>query len=232
MTLYPDTLRQALYPDSPPKGDSFSDALVLALPFWREIGANKFLLSVISEGYFLPFVSLPDCLFFNNLPSAAPNKAFISQAVHKLTVSGVVSEVESHQLLLCSTLGAVPKKSTGKFRLILDLRYLNTFLHTHTFTLDVTKLIHTLFQPDDFLFTFDLQDAYYHISIARTHSPCLGFSWFLDGKRRFFHFNVLPFGLSTARYLLTMLRLLIQHWRRDGLNTPTKCSCLQLPHSI
>ena len=50
------------YPDSPPKGDSFSDALVLALPFWLEIGANKFVLSVISEGYFLPFVSLPDCL--------------------------------------------------------------------------------------------------------------------------------------------------------------------------
>ena len=58
------------YPDSPPKGDSFSDALVLALPFWLEIGANKFVLSVISEGYFLPFVSLPECLFFNNLPSA------------------------------------------------------------------------------------------------------------------------------------------------------------------
>ena len=58
------------HPDSPPKGDSFNDALVLALPFWLEIGANKFVLSVISEGYFLPFVSLPDCLFFNNLPSA------------------------------------------------------------------------------------------------------------------------------------------------------------------
>ena len=60
------------YPDSPPKGDSSSDALVLALPFFLEIhvGANKFVLSVISEGYFLPFVSLPDCLFFNNLPSA------------------------------------------------------------------------------------------------------------------------------------------------------------------
>ena len=58
------------YPESPPKGDSFSDALVLALSFWLEIGANKFVLSVISEGYFLPFVSLPDCLLFNNLPSA------------------------------------------------------------------------------------------------------------------------------------------------------------------
>ena len=28
------------HPESPPKGDSFSDTLVLALLFWREIGAN------------------------------------------------------------------------------------------------------------------------------------------------------------------------------------------------
>ena len=109
------------YPNCLPKGDSFSDARVLALPFWREIDAKKFVLSVISEGYFLPF----DSLFFNNLPSAAQNEAFISQAVHKQ---------------------------------------------------------------------------------------------FWDGKRRFFHFNVLPFGLSTAPYLFTkMLRPLIQHWQRDGL---------------
>ena len=139
------------------------------------------------------------------------------------------------------------KKSSGKFRLILDLRYLNTFLQTHTFTLEDTKLLHTLFQPDDFLFTFDLQDAYYHISIGRTHRPYLGFSWFLDGKRRyrFFHFNVLPFGLSTAPYLFTkMLRPLIQHWRVRWLEDfyvprrwdwgrppPRTCLRMQLPHS-
>ena len=59
------------YPDSPPRGERFCVALVLALPFWCEIGANQFVLSVISEGCFLPFVSLPDCLFFNPL-SANP----------------------------------------------------------------------------------------------------------------------------------------------------------------
>ena len=75
------------YPDSPPKGDSFCDALVLALPFRREIGANKFVLSVISEGCFLPFVSLPDCLFFNKaytkkslFPVAKPLKTWLGRS--------------------------------------------------------------------------------------------------------------------------------------------------------
>ena len=114
-------------------------------------------------------------------------------------------------------LGAVPKKS-GKLRLILDLRYLNKYLHTEKFTFEDLRLISSIFRPDDLLFTFDLQDAYCHIPIAMPHRPFLGFAWSINGMHKFFQFKVLPFGLSTAPYVFTKItKPLAKHWRSQGI---------------
>ena len=129
-----------------------------------------------------------------------------------------MEETSSESLCLCSPLGAVPKKDRGKFRLILDLRYLNEFLKAHTFAFEDIKLVRTLFQPEDHLFTFDLKDAYYHIPIASCHRPFLGFSWHVDGHQKFFQFTCLPFGLRTAPYIFSKVtRPLVRHWRIQGV---------------
>ena len=53
------------------------------------------------------------------------------------------------------------------------------------------------------------------------HRKFLGFSWaFEDGVPRFFQFNVLPFGLSTAPYIFTkLLRPLVKLWRGRGFHS-------------
>ena len=187
------------------------------LMFWRQIGASNFVLSVVEHGYSLPFVHLPDRLFFRNLPSALKHYPFVSSAIGQLVTSGVVEETTAEALLLCSSLGAVPKKS-GKLRLILDLRYLNEHVHTEKFTFEDLRLIPSIFRLDDLLFTFDLQDAYYHIPIAIPHRPYLGFAWSINGMQKFFQFKVLPFGLSTAPYVFTKItKPLAKHWRSQGI---------------
>ena len=69
------------------------------------------------------------------------------------------------------------------------------------------------------MITFDLKSGYHHVDILEDFWSYLGFSWndFL-GRRRFYAFRVLPFGLSTACYVFTkLLRPLVKHWRSKGI---------------
>ena len=69
----------------------------------------------------------------------------------------------------------------------------------------------------DFMFTFDLKSAYHHIEIFKSHTTFLGFSWVLDGSKRFFIFEVLPFGISVAGFIFTkVLREVVKYWRSRG----------------
>ena len=90
------------------------------------------------------------------------------------------------------------------------------------------------------MFKFDLKSGYHHVSINESYTQFLGFSWIIDGKRRFFVFLVLPFGISSACHLFTkLLRPLVKHWRAkgfsivvyvdDGWGTESSLSCTFVP---
>ena len=75
-----------------------------------------------------------------------------------------------------------------------------------------------MFQPDDYMFTFDLKSGYHHIDIHKEHWKYLGFAWGESPSLQHYVFYVLPFGLATACYLFTkLLRPLVKHWRSQGL---------------
>ena len=50
---------------------------------------------------------------------------------------------------------------------------------------------------------FDLKSGYHHVDIHTDCWPYLGFSQVVQKVCRFYMFTVLPFGLSTARYVFT-----------------------------
>ena len=75
-----------------------------------------------------------------------------------------------------------------------------------------------VFEASYFLFNFDLRSGYYHVDIHPEHFKYLGFQWAEQDVPRYYDFTILPFGLSTACYLLTkLIRLLLQHWQGKGL---------------
>ena len=64
------------------------------------------------------------------------------------------------------------------------------------------------------MFEFDLKSGYHHIEILQEHQAFLGFSWIVNGVRKFFVFTVLSFGLSSAPYIFTKVgRVLVRYWR-------------------
>ena len=62
------------------------------LAFWKSIGASRWVLDVLSDGYSLPFISLPQRAFFWN-----------HHSLSKLLVSSAIAEVSREDLLGSAT---------------------------------------------------------------------------------------------------------------------------------
>ena len=105
-----------------------------------------------------------------------------------------------------------------KLRLVLDLRHVNQYVEATRFKYEDLKTLAELFEAGFYFFTFDLESGFHHVSVVEHHQQLLGFSWlFPDGKRKFYNFRVLPFGLSSACYVFTkLMRPLVARWRSMG----------------
>ena len=186
------------------------------ISLWQNIGASRWVLHVLQEGYSLPFISLPQEAFFRNHPSAVEDNVFVCTEISKLLLSGAVVEVKCEDFVVCNPLGVV-RNSAQKRHLIMDLRYVNQYLRSWKFKYDDICTAADLFQKDDWFFKFDYKSGYHHIEIFPQHCKYLGFSLFYEGQLGFFNFTVLPFGLSTGPYLFTKIqRALVKHWRGKG----------------
>ena len=64
------------------------------ISFWESIGANRWVLEIIREGYCLPFVDLPESMTFLNHQSAVREADFVAKEIDKLLQSGALVEVE------------------------------------------------------------------------------------------------------------------------------------------
>ena len=92
----------------------------------------------------------------------------------------------------------VPKPN-NRWRPILDLSTLHTFLNTESFKTPET--IRTSLQAGEWVTSIDFQDAYFHIPI---HSQSRKYMRF-HVQGRSYQFKAPPFGLSTAPIEFTVL---------------------------
>ena len=148
--------------------------------------------------------------------SATSHGEFVTEAIKNLVVNRCATLVEG-QPYICSPFSVV-SNSAGKLHLVLNLKYLNQYLHVLSFKYEDLRTAALMFEVDEYLFKFDLKSGYHHVDIHPDHQKYLGFQWEANGKVDFYTFTVLPFGLSTACYLFTkLMRPLIRHWRGRGL---------------
>lgn len=67
--------------------------------FWHnELEPSSFVVGIITEGYRLPFLRLPDPLFQRNHRSALENASFVGDAIDELVLGRCVVECDSSQL--------------------------------------------------------------------------------------------------------------------------------------
>lgn len=183
--------------------------------FWlSKLSCPLFVQNIVTYGYALPLKVFPSSAFFNNNMSALRHSGFVEEAIQKLIANRCVATCETPPHVVNPLTVAEGKK----LRLVLDLRHVNQFVENTRFKYEDLRTLAEIFEAGFFFFTFDLESGYHHVSIVEHHQQLLGFSWlFPDGKRRYFTFRVLPFGLSSACYVFTkLLRPLVARWRSMG----------------
>lgn len=204
---------------SPDKCANFShespaDRLKKHLDFWKDIGAPSTVISIFSQGFFLPFFESPPPMIFKNNLSSLSNRDFVEQEIFDLLSKNCIAEVT--QPFISNPL-SVSVQASGKKRLILDLRHVNKFLHSKKVKFEDLRTAIKFFSPQGWMFNFDMKAGYHHVSIAPEHQKYLEFSWNFGSGQKFFIFRVLPFGLSVAPWLFTkLMRPLVKHWRSLG----------------
>ena len=183
------------------------------IQYWKDIGANEFILGTISEGYVIPFSNNPPSMCFKNNRSAFQNHDFVDTAIAELVDNGCAIKVPFKPYVV-SPLSVATQKS-GKKRLILDLSVLNKFVRKDKFKYEDWKVAIQLFGQNCYMYKFDLKSGYHHFDICTKQQTYLGFSW----KGNFYCFTVLPFGLLSSPFLFTKcLRTMVKYWRSKAVN--------------
>ena len=185
--------------------------LRLKLAFWQDVlQAPPPILDCIENGYRLPLKFIPPPHCQSNHKSTVVHHSFVADAVENLVKNRCALRV-SGRPHVCSPLSVV-SNSAGKLSLVLNLRYLNQYLHVLTFKYEDLRVAALLFDVDEYLFKFDLKSGYHHVDIHPDYHTYLGFQWETKGVTGFYVFIVLPFGLATACYLFTkIMRPLIKY---------------------
>ena len=117
--------------------------------FWLyELEPMAFAADIVTKGYCLPFMRMPDPLCQLNNRSAIDNASFVTAAIEDLVLAHCVEECSVCPIV--SSPLSVVTNSKGKQCLVLDLRYINQFLPDRKFKYEGLSLVPLLFCCGDF----------------------------------------------------------------------------------
>ncbi|XP_071973455.1 uncharacterized protein [Engystomops pustulosus] len=175
------------------------------LPQWKNITNNRWVTSIIQDGYRIEFMSSPPHRFFLSRQSSGSLTHHLWEQVSTLQKLEVVRPVppEEKGTGHYSPLFLI-KKPNGSYRLIINLTFLNKWVTYIKFKMESIKSTTPLINHNAFLCTLNLRDAYYHIPIHADSQKFLRFAVLSpSGEESHFQFTALPFGLSSAPRVFT-----------------------------
>ena len=171
---------------------------------WETLGASPKVIRILREGYTLPFRFRPNLTRSPMVISKYVNpqrQSLLLEALTQLTNKNAVEPVTNQTSLgFYNRLFLVPKPN-NRWRPILDLSTLNTFLNTESFKMETPESIRTSLQAGEWVTSIDFKDAYFHIPIHSQSRKYMRFH--IQGQS--YQFKALPFGLSTAPMEFTVM---------------------------
>ena len=185
-------------------------------PVWKRFEALRIVMSLVSKGYKMSFarepkLSAPMKKFSTNLPEDQMQVVrkevagfLLKGAIRKLSADEAVSTPGYYSKLFC-----VPKPG-GKWRMIIDMRGLNSYIVKKSFTMQGTKDVRSILTPGMHGAVIDISDAYYHVSVHRKAEKYCRF--ILDGV--IYEYLGLPMGLSCSPRIFTRISRFACDWLR------------------
>ena len=177
---------------------------------WAKITSDRFILNDIRD-FKLSFTCpptqerpLPELRF------TPAEREFIRSEMTALLNKNVLIKAEHAPGEFISNIFLREKKEKGKYRMILNLKYLNKNVEKIHFKMDTLWSTLALVTPGCSFLSFDFSDAYYSCRVFPPHRKFLRFLF--EGE--LYEFTCLPNGLSCApRFFTKIMRVALAHLR-------------------
>ena len=190
------------------------DSLKNHVDKWLNIKADPEIIKWISEGVTIPFKNNePQPFEFKNRQFNAIETKFIRSEIQKLVDSKCIKKCTKRPIGV-SPISVVPKKKD--FRLIIDLRHINTFCAKKSVIYEDIKTVIQVLEPKDYMITTDIKNGFHHIGIHKSHQDYLGFQF----ENQYYVWLVLPFGACFSPYFFSKtLRPIVSYLRQHDIKT-------------
>ena len=180
---------------------------------WIEIGATNSILRGLAMGFPIKLIAP---VVQNQLYSPNFNKIeekWIDEKIEDYLLRGNLVIAEG-KVRLISNFFLVPKPGIKLFRLVVDLRPLNTISRMiKRIRLETLENFLPFLRKGDLLCTLDLKDFYLHFLIRMKDRDLVAIEW----KGRILMFTTLTFGWKESPYLATkIMRIVISYLRSQG----------------
>lgn len=142
---------------------SFVGYLNSCLLRWVEIGVDNYIRDIIFYGYKIFFKIILESVELKNNRFLLENVEFVLLEIEFLLVKNCILEVSIK--LSVVNLFIVVYNRLGKFRLVLDCRYVNFYLYKYRYRYEDVEVVRDVFDIGDFVFIFDFKLVYYYIFI-------------------------------------------------------------------
>ncbi len=170
------------------------NSLSVNIEQWIDLGVSQTIESWIRHGVPVPLkpdIEPPKYFQKNTYKFSTTEELFLQEEIKDLMAKGFLEEC--HTTPQCvSPIKVVPKKGKDKYRLIHDLRSLNTACVTTPFCYEDIKTVASVIQPDDQMVLIDPRKSFHHVPIQEQDREYFGFSL----HSQFYRWRSLPFGWS------------------------------------
>ena len=184
---------------------------------WHKITKDPWILNT-TQGCHINFSRTPP---LRNIPPCSRDPHMTKEQA--MILSDEIQSLQEKSAIQClsghlgpgfySNVFVVPKRDGG-WRPIINLRKLNSYIHTPHFKMENIFSLRDILKKGDWLAKIDLKDAYLTVPMAKAYQKYLRFQW--QGK--IYEFKSLPFGLATAPITFTkLLRPVVAYLRQQGV---------------
>jgi len=178
---------------------------------WNKITVKPSILSIITQGYKLPFREKPITTCIPPYQRfSGDSKVTWTNVVENMLAMEAIEEVSDPNSRGTYSHMFLRQKANGKHRPIINLKQVNKRLNVLPFKMATPKSVLLALREGDWTTSIDLKDAYFHVPVAKAHRKFLRFAML----ERVFQFKTLPFGLAPAPQVFTSLVKILVAWGR------------------
>ncbi|EAL60309.1 hypothetical protein DDB_G0294346, partial [Dictyostelium discoideum AX4] len=182
---------------------------------WKELGLPNFCQEVVNglKIHLLPnFKPMPNPIPIS-IPEG-PKSDCITKEVQDLLLDDAIEQVLPNRYskrVFYSNVFTVPKPGTNLHRPVLDLKRLNTYINNQSFKMEGIKNLPSMVKQGYYMVKLDIKKAYLHVLVDPQYRDLFRFVW----KGSHYRWKTMPFGLSTAPRIFTMLLRHVLRMLRD-----------------